>query len=199
MPLITRISRLFQADVHAVLDRIEEPGALLRQAVRDMETALAADERQLGELTRSQDALAARERDLSKTVEQLPDQLDACFVAGQEDLARSLIRRRLECERLAALLDRRRAALAERQKIVRARLEQNRARLEGMRQKAELLSDVDEDSTRDSAWSVEAETGPTVSDADVEVAFLREKQRRGDAWKGQASTKESPSPRRADS
>jgi phage shock protein A len=36
MALITRVSRLFRADVNAVLDRIEEPASLLRQAVLDM-------------------------------------------------------------------------------------------------------------------------------------------------------------------
>ncbi len=40
MALITRVSRLFQADFHAVLDRIEEPEVLLRQAVREMEEEL---------------------------------------------------------------------------------------------------------------------------------------------------------------
>ena len=44
MALITRISRLFQADLHAVLDRIEEPDLLLRQAVREMQDDLARDE-----------------------------------------------------------------------------------------------------------------------------------------------------------
>ena len=44
MVLISRISRLFRADLHAVLDRIEEPEALLRQAIREMEELLAQDE-----------------------------------------------------------------------------------------------------------------------------------------------------------
>lgn len=36
MALINRATRLFRADLHAVLDRIEEPDILLRQAVREM-------------------------------------------------------------------------------------------------------------------------------------------------------------------
>ena len=32
MALITRMARLFTADVHAVLDRIEEPEVVLKQA-----------------------------------------------------------------------------------------------------------------------------------------------------------------------
>ena len=44
MALINRMSRLFTADVHAVLDRIEEPDVLLRQAIREMEEALERSE-----------------------------------------------------------------------------------------------------------------------------------------------------------
>jgi phage shock protein A len=37
MTLITRVSRLFKADVHGILDALEEPEAILKQAVREME------------------------------------------------------------------------------------------------------------------------------------------------------------------
>ena len=47
MALVTRISRLFQADFHAVLDRIEEPDLQLRQAVREMQYALEQDQQRL--------------------------------------------------------------------------------------------------------------------------------------------------------
>ena len=41
MPLVDRVARLFRADLHAVMDRIEEPDVLLRQALREMEEELA--------------------------------------------------------------------------------------------------------------------------------------------------------------
>ena len=37
MALINRVSRLFKADFHAVLDQLEEPEQILKQAIRDME------------------------------------------------------------------------------------------------------------------------------------------------------------------
>ena len=58
MALITRVSRLFQADFHAVLDRIEEPEAILRQAVREMEEELARDEQRSTMLQQEQRQLA---------------------------------------------------------------------------------------------------------------------------------------------
>ncbi|RLA35148.1 MAG: hypothetical protein DRR11_01080, partial [Gammaproteobacteria bacterium] len=47
MALINRISRLFKADFHAVLDQIEEPEQLLKQAIRDMEDELATTEQSI--------------------------------------------------------------------------------------------------------------------------------------------------------
>ena len=47
MALITRVGRLFRADLHAVLDRVEEPEVLLRQAIREMEEELAEDRQRL--------------------------------------------------------------------------------------------------------------------------------------------------------
>ena len=40
MPILNRVKRLFQADVHAILDAIEEPEAVLKQAIREMQENL---------------------------------------------------------------------------------------------------------------------------------------------------------------
>jgi phage shock protein A len=159
MALITRMSRLFRADVNAVLDRIEEPDVLLRQAIREMEEDLAHDEQRARLLEHDQLQLDARLAD-----------------SGKDDLARALIRRRLEAEQQQRLLTGRRDALAQTRAGLRRRLDDNRRRLDAMRQKADLLA-VDEADRRDERW-----TGPDVGirDEDVEVAFLREKQRRAE-------------------
>lgn len=174
MALITRMSRLFRADVNAVLDRIEEPAVLLRQAVREMEEELGRDEQRARLLEHEQQQLEARLAEAERALRELGEQLDTCFDSGKEDLARALIRRRLEAEQRRRLLEGRRAALAETRAGLRGRLDDNRRRLEAMRQKSELLAD-DEAEPREEHWS-----GPEVPvrDEDVEVAFLREKQRR---------------------
>ena len=60
MALINRISRLFKADFHAVLDQIEEPEALLKQAIRDMEDDVVNTEQRIGLCAHDQDALTQR-------------------------------------------------------------------------------------------------------------------------------------------
>jgi len=176
MALITRIARLFRADLHAVLDRMEEPDVLLRQAVREMEEALAADEQRLRLLRHEQEQLTARRRELARALERLAEEIDLCFASGKEELARTLIRRQLEAQRLEQVVARRAEALQGSVDGLAARTEENRGRLESMRQKAELLAE-EERGERD-ATPADAGAPTPVRDEEVEVAFLREKQRR---------------------
>ncbi len=175
MALITRVSRLFQADFHAVLDRIEEAEVLLRQAVREMEEELARDEQSSKALHHEQGQLIARETDLAHSLHEIEEELNVCFESGNDDLARACIKRKLELQRFGKGLSRKRLALQETLEALNTGLRENRARLESMRQKAELLA---EESTR--ARPADNWTLPdiTVRDEDVEVAFLREKQQR---------------------
>jgi len=175
MALITRVSRLFQADFHAVLDRIEEPGVLLRQAVREMQEALARDEQRDRILKHELAQLTSRETELTQSLQEIEEQLDVCFGAGHDDLARACIRRKLETQRFCKGLSRKRQALQETLDELDTRLRENRARLDSMQQKAELLA---EESARARPADNRILPDICVADEEVEVAFLREQQRR---------------------
>ena len=175
MALITRVSRLFQADFHAVLDRIEEPAVLLRQAVREMEEELARDEQRLKVLNHEQGQLLVREADLEQSLNEIEGQLDVCFESGNEDLARTSVRRKLEAQRYCKGLARKRQALQETIDDLDTRLGENRPHLESMRQKAELLAEESDRARPADYWNM---PDISVRDEDVEVAFLREKQQR---------------------
>lgn len=183
MELINRIARLFRADLHSVLDRIEEPEALLRQAVREMEEAIGNDERRLALLQHEQTRLVKRSRDLKEAKQRLDDELDICFESSEEGLARNLIKRKLESQGLLKLLESKCAASSDELSALKHRLEENRAHLASVQQKLELVAQAD------SRCSAEHESGRacgkdyatqqiSVSDDEVEVAFLSEKRRR---------------------
>jgi phage shock protein A len=175
MALITRISRLFQADLHAVLERIEEPDLLLRQAVREMEDDLAGDEQNMKVLNHDLGQLLSRESEISQSLAEIENELDVCFESGQDDLARALIRRKLEALRFQKHLSHKRHLQEQTLNDLRTRLQENRARLDSMRQKAELLA---EETSADSPEDIWSGSEFVVRDEDVEVAFLREKQKR---------------------
>lgn len=175
MALITRVVRLFRADFHAVLDRVEEPDVLLRQAVREMEEELAQDEHRLKAMELEREQLAVREKDLQQAQVSLEEELDVCFNADKDELARPLMKRKLEVNRTLQLLSRRGEALQTKLSLTRRRLDENRTRCESMRQKADLFRDQQREPNPLGDWSI-----PDISmrDEDVEVALLREKQRR---------------------
>src|SRR5687768_10478722 len=171
MALINRMSRLFTADVHAVLDRIEEPDVLLRHAVREMEEELARGELHLRALEHEHGALGERQRKTHAVLAELGEQLDVCFADGNDDLARKVLKRRLETERLERYVTERRATLEQDIATRRAALGEQREQLDVMRQKAELL-------TATAAGDDWSKPELAVGDAEVEVALLRERQKR---------------------
>jgi phage shock protein A len=138
-----------------------------------MEEELARDEQRSKVLQIEQRQLVTREGELEQSLQTIDQELDSCFEAGNDDLARACIRRRLETQRFGKHLARRHKALVETLDDLNARFRENHARLESMRQKAELLAGEKPRPADD--WSM-----PEVSvrDEDVEVAFLREKQHR---------------------
>ena len=181
MALINRVSRLFKADFHAVLDHIEEPEQLLKQAIRDMEDDLTAAEQRVILCAHDQDALSVRRNELDDTLSEIDEQLDLCFESDKDDLAKNLIRRKLEASRLLKRLNAKHVANEKYLAGQRTMLDENRSTLEGLRQKAELFaqrapvpanggSEFD-----DIAWMARE---MTVGDDEVEVAYLREKSQR---------------------
>ena len=178
MALINRIARLFKADFHAVLDQIEEPEQLLKQAIRDMEDELASIEQRIAVCAHDQDALSVRKSELESTTADIGAQLDLCFKSKKDELARGLIKKRLEAERLLKRLNSKYAANEAWLDEQRTRLDENQATLEGLRQKAELFSK--RTSTRaegdsefdDIAWMARE---MIVGDDEIEIEYLREK------------------------
>ena len=179
MAIVNRITRLFTADVHAVLDRLEEPDALLRQAIREMEAALAEHTLQLKALELERDLVRRRGAEIERTLTGIREEIDLSFAAGNEALVRTCLRRRLESERLQRVLEQRVALLTQQIDAATPVLEQQRERLESMRQKAALF-DV-EISTSAHADGARWNSGDScVSEADIDLALLREQQlRRG--------------------
>lgn len=172
MPLINRMSRLFTADVHAVLDRLEEPEALLKHAIREMDDELMRTEQRVRALEHERGTLADRHRKVQAVLVELGEQLDVCLADGNEELARKVLKRRLETERLDRHIAERRTAVDKQLVERRAAADAQREQLDVMRQKAELLT------TGPSGGDEWGRTEFAVGDADVEVALLREKQRR---------------------
>jgi len=181
MALITRISRLFKADFHAVLDQIEEPEQLLKQAIREMEDEIAFSEQRLKLGSHGKEQLQRRQKELAGSLGDIDAEIELCFAADKEDLAKNLVRKRLETQRLGKHLNSRDESLADEMQALQSVVEENRATLEGLRQKAEIFAKRTP-SGRSGALSCDetdwAAHDVRVSEDEVEIAWLRAQERR---------------------
>ena len=176
MALINRVARLFKADFHAVLDQIEEPEQLLKQAIRDMEDEVRSAERDLAALEQQQAQIRTRIVQVRTSVSDVDSELDLCFETGSDKLARGLIRKKLEAEKIVSSLQ---SKAEENEEIISTRNRQaaeNTTALESLRQKAEAFAHRSRRSgTGDISWMSRE---LSVDDDEIEIAFLREKAHR---------------------
>jgi len=154
MTLFARLADLVTANLHALVDRVEDPELLLAHLIRELEEGLALVRQQAAR------ALAADHR-LRRELEQhragarhWQEQARAAVDQGREDLARRALARQLEQEDLARgletqhaeaagvsakaraalhALERRLADVRRRQRLLLARLDMARVRVEARR------------------------------------------------------------------
>src|SRR4029078_8088194 len=113
MALINRMSRLFTADVHAVLDRIEEPDVLLKNSIREMDEDFARSDQRVRQLEHEREALAERQHKMQAALAEPVSQLDVSFSSTNDELARKVVKRKLETEKLGQHVAERSAAVAK--------------------------------------------------------------------------------------
>jgi hypothetical protein len=93
-----------------------------------------------------------------------------CFADGNDELARKVIKRQLETERFGQHIGERKAAVDAQLATRRIAIGEQREQLDVMRQKAEILTAASHDER--------AAADVAVSADEVEVALLRERQKR---------------------
>ena len=176
MALITRISRLFRADFNAVLDRIEEPDVLFKQALREMEDDINNDECHLkitkNELTQTVKKIKESENNIVL----INSELDICFDSNENELARSQIKRKIELQRYDKYLGHRKSSLEDEISELEIRINENKLRYSSMQQKLALFEKNEVVIGGDNFYP---ELNTTILEDEIEMAFLREKQARG--------------------
>jgi phage shock protein A len=169
MALGKRLSRLLTADLHAVLDRLEQPEVLLRQAIREMEAEIGKSEQASRSLKLAIDQTRAAHGQAKRQIETVDSELDLCFANGDERLARATTARKLEARKLEAELDSRLLMLTDQLEAIETELGERRARLDDLaRKEALVVRDIEQPSTR----------SLPIDETELELAFLREKQAR---------------------
>lgn len=178
MALITRLSRLFRADIHAVLDHMEEPDVLLRQAVREMEESLENSAREITLLQRELTRLEKHRIAVADQLEKLDSEIAVCFDSGNEELARSFIRRRLETAALQTKVAANIETVSEQLNAQQKQHAEQQLSYESIKQKSELIWREQQTRSKRSLHGViDSGNCPPVMEDDVELEFIRQKER----------------------
>lgn len=173
MALISRINRLFQADVNALLDRIEEPDVLLKQALREMQEAINAEQARLAELRKKSLRLEAMMSESAGKIEKVDSEIDLCFEQNELELAKQQVKKKLELQQLHEKQKCQLAEVEDEVEMLSKRIEDNTGRMSAMQQKYELGKEAVAEKTESALTMTDG-----ISETEIEIAFLAEKQKR---------------------
>ena len=98
MGIMSRMLRLCKADVHGVMDQLEDKGLVLKQYLREMEASLGHKERQINTLTQRIGRLTGQITRHTQETDKLERDLVLALEKEKDDIARMLIRRRRALE-----------------------------------------------------------------------------------------------------
>ena len=178
MTLITRLTRLLKADLHGILDCLEEPEEVVKQTIRDMEESLATKEQALTDLRVALQRLATEDTTVARAMQDIEKNIDLCLQAGNEALARNFLRRRLETARQARQI----ARLSEETRTRHAALEktiaEQRQQLAAVVQQLNVFMATRQRPEGGLATYPAGYSEAAVTDDEVEAAFLEEQRRR---------------------
>jgi len=178
MTLIARITRLFKADLHGILDSLEEPEEVVKQAIRDMEEDIATAERRLAELCAVLQRLAIEVQELTASMQEIERQIDLCFAAGNEPLAKNLLRKWLEMTRRAREIGRAQDETRAQSEGLAKKIAEHKEQLATVVQKLKRYEETRASQYWAASLCSPLQGGSLVTDDEVEVAFLEEKRRR---------------------
>lgn len=136
MTIMTRLLRLWKADIHGVMDKIEDQGLLLQQHLREMENSLQLKETQFRQLTKSKRLVHVELTAGIQESERLESDLELALRKEKDTIAKLLIRRQIVQQRHNGKLQQRHDTLAEEQKQLSQMLAEQRLQYEIFRVKA---------------------------------------------------------------
>jgi len=93
MGIVTRVTKIFMADFHGVIDQLEDRELLLKQHLRDMEDALSAGETALHRKVAEVKQARREHRRFLKQTEALEHDLAAAIKKNRHEIARMLIKK----------------------------------------------------------------------------------------------------------
>jgi phage shock protein A len=178
MGIMTRFVRLCKADIHGVMDQIEDQGLLLKQHLRDMQAELDTKQSRLAGMLASREETERERERRSREVQTLEQDLAPAIAKEKDDIARTLIRKLKPLAHHGEELRRHIQSLDKDIAQLRTALEEQRLLHEQLRLKAaEHLRRTERRQWGEAmAATIPHSLGAEPAEAEVELELLRRKE-----------------------
>jgi phage shock protein A len=138
MGILDRMSRLIRANINDLIDRAEDPGLMLNELLREMETNIRDARMQVANMIAQEKELEADLQDAQRDSREWERRAELAVTSGKDDLAREALRRRRDAESIATVYA---TQLTSQQEMV-TKLKQQLKMLEAKHDEAESKRDV---------------------------------------------------------
>ncbi len=140
MGLFQRIGDIISANLHEMVDRFEDPQAMLKQAIREMEQAIAGSLDKAVAVIASEKLLARQAAENRKAAEHWHATAVRAVAANDDDPARRALARKAEHQRLLVALEAEQEAAGQAAARLRCQIGAMRAKLAEARRRLATLS-----------------------------------------------------------
>ena len=123
MGLMSRFTRLCKADIHGVMDQLEDKPLILKQSLREMEASLCRKQAESEKLKASIEQIRHEQKQYCREQEKLEQDLTAAIEREKDDIARMLIKKLKTMDQHVEVLDRHGDALEREMSLLNERIE----------------------------------------------------------------------------
>ncbi len=174
MGLLTRMTTLFKADAHGVVDSIEDRSLLLKQHLREAEAELARKRARHEALGAEEKESREASKHLAIEIKRLEEDVALALDGDKEELARFAVKKLLGLKRRAEQLDRRAKQLREEREELEKQIEKQDQELSELRVRVKSFLARARAGEEDIRF-----VEPVVEDEEIEIELLRRRQDRG--------------------
>lgn len=136
MAILTRVLQLFKADIHGVMDQIEDQKLMLKQHLRDMEETLNHKEAAFRQMCFARDQARQEYEKAATEINNLQRDLRIAIQKNRDDIARMLIKKLKRLMRIQAERGSHIDLLNQETEAFKETIEQQRLQYELLRQQA---------------------------------------------------------------
>lgn len=176
MTIITRFIRLCKADIHGVMDHLEDKELLLKQYLRDMEDDLNAEKTRLGQLTAANEGSRRFFGKYENEIARIEDEIETAIQKEKDDIARFLIRKSRPYMQMRNQTSRQMEAAEDEISQLKTRIEQRQAQLKDIQRRAREYSETIKAGT-DLFDIGDVENDDAFTEEEIELELFRRKEK----------------------